>query len=364
MKYIVYKTTNTKSKVNNINKIYVGVHKTNDPNNFDGYLGCGIYINQPSTYSNPTTPFHHAVIKYGLDAFVRETLFIYDNEKDAYDKEREIVNLDFLKQPYTYNACLGGNYYNMYKPLYQFDLQGNLIKKWDYSKEAYDYYGLPLEKFEYAIHDKHPLLDCYWSASSIINISEYSSKIWGNPKATHLYDKSGKWLGEFESRKKCADYIETEERNIVKAIQQGSLVQKMYYVSDNMYDEYIPEKKVQYSKSIIYVYNNNSKLLGKGIGKEILSIINETSWNKVRDSFRYKQGWHNEFYLSLEEIDKVPERILKNKIKVDVYDNNGYIETLESVKEVKIKYKVPASKIKNLDLGDRCYNNYIFKLHK
>lgn len=34
MKYIVYQTIN---KINN--KIYIGVHKTEDPDIFDGYLG-------------------------------------------------------------------------------------------------------------------------------------------------------------------------------------------------------------------------------------------------------------------------------------------------------------------------------------
>lgn len=37
MKYIVYKTT---CLIND--KIYIGVHKTTDPNIFDGYIGDGI----------------------------------------------------------------------------------------------------------------------------------------------------------------------------------------------------------------------------------------------------------------------------------------------------------------------------------
>jgi hypothetical protein len=44
MKYIVYVTKNKESKINGINRIYVGVHKTEDPNIFDGYIGCGVKI--------------------------------------------------------------------------------------------------------------------------------------------------------------------------------------------------------------------------------------------------------------------------------------------------------------------------------
>lgn len=44
MKYIVYLTKNLKSKINGTNKIYIGVHKTENPEIFDGYIGCGVYI--------------------------------------------------------------------------------------------------------------------------------------------------------------------------------------------------------------------------------------------------------------------------------------------------------------------------------
>ena len=43
MKYIVYLTTNIVNK-----KIYVGVHKTETPETFDHYLGCGIKDNDVS----------------------------------------------------------------------------------------------------------------------------------------------------------------------------------------------------------------------------------------------------------------------------------------------------------------------------
>ena len=51
-KWIVYQTT---CKVNG--KIYIGVHKTEDPNTFDYYIGNGVDIRIPSTYEKAKTKF-------------------------------------------------------------------------------------------------------------------------------------------------------------------------------------------------------------------------------------------------------------------------------------------------------------------
>ena len=62
------------------NKTYIGVHKT-DKDDFDGYIGCGVNINRPATYKKSKTPFQYAVNKYGIDKFIRTTLFTFDNEE-------------------------------------------------------------------------------------------------------------------------------------------------------------------------------------------------------------------------------------------------------------------------------------------
>ena len=58
MKYIIYKTT---CLVNN--KIYVGVHKTENPDVFDGYLGNSLWVNRTDKIKNPQYAFHFAVNK-------------------------------------------------------------------------------------------------------------------------------------------------------------------------------------------------------------------------------------------------------------------------------------------------------------
>lgn len=88
MYFLVYKTTN---KTNG--KCYVGSHQTKKLD--DGYLGSGKYLKR-------------AIAKDGTENFVREILFQFDNPKDMYAKEAEIVNEDFLMNENTYNLKVGG----------------------------------------------------------------------------------------------------------------------------------------------------------------------------------------------------------------------------------------------------------------
>ena len=87
--YIVYKTTNL---INN--KIYIGVHHIIEDRP-DYYLGTGRLILS-------------AIKKYGKENFKRETLFEFDTEKEAFEKESEMVNEEFLKRSDVYNLVLGG----------------------------------------------------------------------------------------------------------------------------------------------------------------------------------------------------------------------------------------------------------------
>ena len=88
MVYTVYKTTNV---VNG--KFYIGVHKTSNPN--DDYLGSGKLLKR-------------AIKKYGVENFVKEILYKFENKIEAYAKEAELVTEDLIKSDLSYNITTGG----------------------------------------------------------------------------------------------------------------------------------------------------------------------------------------------------------------------------------------------------------------
>lgn len=128
-------------------KIYIGVHKTDNVNKFDGYYGCGMY--NENSQPDITTGFPAAFRKYGKENFVRETLFIYpyteQGELDAFNKEAELVNEEFVKRKDTYNLRLGGKFASnefAKKPIAQYSIKGKFIKKWDSITKAEEALGL------------------------------------------------------------------------------------------------------------------------------------------------------------------------------------------------------------------------------
>ena len=137
MKYIVYLTINIKNQ-----HIYIGVHKTENPNIFDGYIGNGINRFSPKSMYNSKAPFCLAVQKYGFDSFRRSIIKSFDTRQEALDLEAELVDETFIKRSDTYNITLGGGMPPLLnKKIYEYNTEdGTLIKEWASIVEAATYY--------------------------------------------------------------------------------------------------------------------------------------------------------------------------------------------------------------------------------
>jgi len=79
---------------NNINNmIYVGVHKTKNMD--DGYMGSG-------------SELHKAYKEFGIENFSKRILETFDTSESMFNREKEIVNEEFLLRTDVYNKRRGG----------------------------------------------------------------------------------------------------------------------------------------------------------------------------------------------------------------------------------------------------------------
>lgn len=79
---------------------YIGVHSTNKLD--DGYLGSGVYIRR-------------AVEKYGRQNFTRQILSFHNTLYEAFDREADLVTVDYIWGGNTYNLRTGGCKKQKYK---------------------------------------------------------------------------------------------------------------------------------------------------------------------------------------------------------------------------------------------------------
>lgn len=306
MKYIVYCTTN---KVNN--KIYVGVHLLR--NNNDGYLGCGVYSSQYSSYSTPKTAFQKAVYKYGPENFERIIIKEFDNSEDAYLLESEIVNKDFLKRTDVYNEViggLGGDLAGNAIPCYQYDLTGKFIAEYESQQQASIAVNRGFTTIKRAIKQKIKAADYYWSLEKYdkLDISEYKST--SNKIVVYQYSSDGVFEICYDSVSDAARALQTSSSNISRSCKLG-------YKCNNKYLSYVlyPKFKapnIQINNNTIYQYSLDGE------------FIAEYSSCADAEKVLHKRGLKNAiklgrsfagFQWKLEKYDKIEKYVQKSKSK-------------------------------------------------
>lgn len=350
-KYIVYQTINI---VNN--KIYIGVHKTKDTTVFDGYLGCGVRINWPSSYMNPKTPFQYAVKKYGPSSFRRSILYIYENEEDAYITEATIVTEQFIQRSDTYNAALGGKINQLYitkninKAIYQFNRQGKLIKKWDNIYDVSDFLETWKDLIYNAISRRSRLYGSYWAYTPEIDITSYSSP--NEYRHVYKYNKDGKCVAIFDSIGQAAKYENIQPGHIIQRVKEGSFSQNGFYFSYKLYDNYIPKPRLDLKNAYVYLYDLSGCFVEKISVKELKKRYKIHSYKEISNRILNNETIYG-FQIKTQYSDKIKEyKPLNKKRSVIVYTMTGeLVKEYESVTSACKELKLDSSTVSRILRG-------------
>lgn len=369
LKYIVYCTTN---KINN--KIYIGVHKTYSKE-FDGYIGCGVYINKPNTYQQSKTVFQRAVCKYGPAQFQRVTIAEFDLEEDAMALEAELVNMEFLQRNDVYNMILGGYGNKNMRPsfkCYCYDLSGKFIQEFASIREAGRLFSgseFSFNSIKNAIIDRVSYLGKYWALNKmeILDIENYTKDRRKKVKVFQ-YKATGEFEKEYESIAQAAKELNSCSSSIEKACLLGYLSKNKYFSYEK--NEQFSRAKLEYLKTIpVYCYDITGKFL-----KEYSCTQDAEKNLKIKGSImkalRLKCPHNNKYQFSFEKLEKMPDRSKSYKNttakKIDQYDLDGnYIKTWNSITECRKALGVQSNCINRILKGiQHKTKNFTFKVHK
>lgn len=230
MKYIVYITIN---KVNR--KQYIGCHKV-ETDKFDGYIGDEVNKFNPSSIKNPKTHFQQAVKKYGFDNFERFTIKEVDTEEEALLLEGLLVDQKYVDREDTYNMIVGGGVINKAEiPIYQFDLDGNLVNKYPSLKVASEELGAyDSSNLIVAYKSKKSYKNFFWSTSDSIDIKEYKSV--SQFKTIYCFDLLGNLIDSYSSLSKAGLANDVSAERIKNAIGKQTTINKRYFsYNDKLY---------------------------------------------------------------------------------------------------------------------------------
>ena len=357
IKHIVYLTMNIQN-----NKIYIGVHKTETPDKFDGYLGNGLWVTDTYLLQHPKEPFHYAVKKYGIKNFKRKTLKVFDNRQDALDLERLLVDEEFIKRSDTYNITIGGGDPPLLsKKVYQFDIKGNLIKEWKSETEVCKYYESKVQ-FSDIVKNKRSFAGYFWSFTSSIDIAQYTTEF--KYGFISQYNKEGILLQTFKNATIAAQKLDLDRNGIVRAVFQKKLYNGCYYLkADVDIAEVLSNKyKPTIGKCRIYQYNLDGTLsrIFETLTEAVKSL-QTTSRDGIKKAI-LSQTQYKGFYWAYEQglnYFNLVNPGAKPNVKIAQYDlNNQLVKIWDSPKDVKKEFpyalQVCQGKCKST-------KNYVFK---
>lgn len=227
LKYLLFKTAFG-------DRIYYGIHEQADPEIFDGYLGQGVYRDDPESYRQGKQSLHQAILRHGLRSFRRSTLGIYGTMEQAAQALSDILTDDVIRDPKTYNTHYRPQKNKIQKLVYQYTVDGQYVKSWmldDLDK----YYGI---KFS-TIVDSNIIFDSsVWTYSDNINV---------NIKGILQFNDKGEFLTAYPDTKTAALLLDLDKNALTKAVYRKKLYAGCYFI---LYNEDIADKVLYHKKPI------------------------------------------------------------------------------------------------------------------
>ena len=336
MKYIVYLTTNL---INN--KIYIGVHGTENPDKWDHYLGCAVFDNVPNSYNKRQTPFQCAVAKYGPKNFHRKTLRVFDNLQDALDLERWLVCPSFIERTDTYNITLGGGMPpTLEKHIYQYDLDGNFVKEWQSIISITTNFNCNKDRIRMVIDDKRSFEASYWTEEYYekLDTKEYRPSSRGSIRQYTTY---GKFLKSFKNTTEAAKALDIDRSKITNAIYGKYATSGFWFLKEGETIESYLDGSIKNSPKI-YQYNVNGDFIK--VYENIKVLKKEFKCNKkdleraIKNSDKFF-----DYYWSYSRYDNIllenPELEQKTPRKVYQFTLEGdFIREWDSITECKKQF--------------------------
>lgn len=213
-KYFVYCHTN---KINS--KKYIGITSLKKPEYRWGVNGYGYRFQN----------FYKAIKKYGWSNFEHEILYSNLTQKDAFEKEIELIEKYKTNQKeFGYNISVGGEASNkglfnnsLSTKVYQYSLDGSFIKEFPSMMEAERETGISNSLICACCKNKHMFTKKYiWSYEKFdkiekIDLKEFRQKIVENcKKKVYKYDLEGNFVEEYSSLTEASEKNNINLKNI------------------------------------------------------------------------------------------------------------------------------------------------------
>jgi group I intron endonuclease len=205
---VIYLTVNL---INN--KKYIGQDSNNNPN----YLGSGVYLKK-------------AIEKHGRENFKKIILENVNdvsklNEREEYwikkfnaDKSQEFYNISEKGKGFPKGLKSYPQDKSKWKPITQYDLQGNFIKEWPNSKAATEYYKFSSGTISNVLRGK------YKSGGGFVwRFKGNDINLCSIPRPNHCveitqYDLQGNFIKEWPSIKEICTILDYNRSNLSKNI--------------------------------------------------------------------------------------------------------------------------------------------------